>query len=187
MAWDDFEREGQQLWSGDDPLDELTQALRRIAAAYESRFRRRPYLGEILLSLERVLAVRPERFVEDPGGLEGARFACARTDSPARQHIDFTRFEGYYADQPQPGHYGIERRGDREVITMPRFEVVANRILEIDYQILDDSLDDDSAIRLIKRTILRVFSDSSYAAEADTLAFRNVITGLAHTMSYDEY
>jgi hypothetical protein len=37
-----------------------------------------------------------------------------------------------------------------------RREVVGNRRLEIDYQILDDSLDEDSAIRLIKRTILRV-------------------------------
>lgn len=66
MAWDEFDRNGVKLMSGDDPLDEFSQALERIALAYEKRFRRKPRVGELLLSLERVLGARPERFVSDP-------------------------------------------------------------------------------------------------------------------------
>lgn len=185
MAWDEFERDGKQLMSGDDPIEELGLALRRIASAYEDRFKRLPYVDELLLSLERTLGVNPERFVEDPAGIDGARLSCKRSTSKSRQRLDFTTYEGYYATKPPPAHYGIERKHDREVITMPRFEVIERR-LEIDYRILDDKLDDDSAIRLIKRAVLREFSDSYYADQADTLVFLNVVSGLRQEMAYEE-
>jgi hypothetical protein len=118
-------------------------------------------------------------------GIDGVRLSAQRSKSKARQRLDFTTFEGYFADEPRPAHYAIERKHDREVITMPRFEVIERR-LEIDYRILDDKLDDDSAIRLIKRAVLREFSDSYYADQADTLVFLNVDSGLKQEMAYEE-
>ena len=187
MAWDDYERNGRRLMSGDDPIDELSLALRRIVDAYERQFSRYPYVDEILLSLERTIVASPDRFVEDPAGMEDARFVCVRPDVKPRQRIDFTAYEGYYADEPRPGHYGIERRGvKKEVIKVPRLEI-KDRRLELDYEVLDPTIEDDSALRLIKRALLREFSDSYYAKLADEIVFRNLASGGERRMPYDEH
>lgn len=185
MAWDEFERNGQVLMSGDEPLDELSLALRRIGDAYRQRFGRLPTVGELLLSLERILAATPARFVEDPDGMEDATLRCERPMTSKQRPIDYSEYEGFYKDEPEPGFYGIEKRGGGDVLRAPRLEV-KGRVLEVDYEILDPALDDDSAIRLIKRAVLRDFSDSYYQAQADEIVFRNLQSGQQRKMPYDE-
>ncbi len=48
MAWDDFETDDGQGWTGDKPIDEFSSCLSRIAQAYEERFGRKPRLIEVL-------------------------------------------------------------------------------------------------------------------------------------------
>jgi hypothetical protein len=174
MAWDDFERDGKRLMSGDDPLDELVVALEKIAKAYQGHFMRYPYVDELLYSLERVIGANPDKFVEDPAGMEDAEIRCTRPPVAPRRRIDFRAYEGYYAEV---GHHGIEERnGKREVIRVPVLEVVERR-LEIEYEILDPELDDELAIKLIKRVLLLEFSDSYYDDKADEIRFRNLASG----------
>ena len=54
MAWDDFETDDGQGWTGDKPIDEFSSCLSRIAQAYEERFGRK-------LRLIEVLQARPSR------------------------------------------------------------------------------------------------------------------------------
>lgn len=186
MAWDDFERNGQILMTGDDPIDEFALALRRIVEAYERQFSRHPYVDEILLSLAQTIGANPDRFVEDPAGMEDARFECIRPDAKPRQRIDFTAYEAYYTDEPEPGYYGIERRGVKtKVIRVPRLDIIDRR-LELDYEILDPTLDDDAAIRLIRRSLLREFADDDYADDADEIVFRNLASGESARRRYHD-
>ncbi len=48
MAWDDFETDDGQGWTGDKPIDEFSSCLSRIAQAYRDRLGRKPRLIEVL-------------------------------------------------------------------------------------------------------------------------------------------
>lgn len=188
MAWDELERDGQRLRVGEGATEELVLALRRAAEEYRAHLGRLPYVDELLLTLERALGARPEQYVEDPAGVEGARLRIARTDAKSRQRLDFREYEGYFQDAPEPGHYGIKRRGVRvggDVVTLSRFDV-RERVLEIHYALVDPALNDDSAVRLIQRVLLADFMNSYFRREADTLVLRNTATGEQQRMPYTE-
>ncbi len=76
MAWEDFDRYGRQGMTGDKPIDELALTLARIAAAYESRFDRKPTIDEVIHALEIVVDADPASYISDsvkPGTIKVTR------------------------------------------------------------------------------------------------------------------
>ncbi len=65
MAWDDFETDDGQGWTGDKPIDEFSSCLSRIAQAYQDRLGRKPRLIEVLQALEQVIDADPSRYLCD--------------------------------------------------------------------------------------------------------------------------
>ncbi len=79
MAWDDFEKDDGQGWTGDKPIDELASCLARIAQAYVERFGRKPRLIEVLHALEQVIDADPSRYLCDVEEGEFVRLRVERT------------------------------------------------------------------------------------------------------------
>ena len=61
MAWDDFETDDGQGWTGDKPIDKFSSCLSRIAQAYQDRFGRKPRLIEVLHALGQLIDADPSR------------------------------------------------------------------------------------------------------------------------------
>jgi hypothetical protein len=185
MAWEEFDRDGVELMSGDAPLDAFSQALERIALAYQQRFRRKPTVGELLLSLERVLRAMPERYVADPHGMQTATLFASRGPGEQRR-VDSSRYQGGYGELPSP-HYFVETRESpdtaREVVCIPNLEV-AGRTLNVDYEIVGDDLTDDDVMSLVPEVVLKEYSDDYYRSKADEIAFRNLQTGFKRAIPY---
>ena len=79
MAWDDFDAEQGQGFTGDKPIDELALCLTRIAQAYVERFERKPRLIEVLHALEQVFDADPSRYLCDVQEGESVRLRVKRT------------------------------------------------------------------------------------------------------------
>jgi hypothetical protein len=188
MAWDDYERNGVTLMSGDDPLDELSQALMRIGAAYQERFHRKPRVDEILLSLERVLGARAGRYVSDPEGMDTATLNVSRGPTTHQQPADPSLYIGGFGERPSP-HHLIETRDSpeaaREVVRIPTLEV-AGRTLNIEYEVVGDDLTDDDVMSLVPELVLKEYSEDFYRPQADEIAFTNLHTGFKRTIPYPE-
>ncbi|NHZ94452.1 hypothetical protein [Massilia sp. CCM 8734] len=70
MAWDDGDFFGEHIMAGDKPADEFGLCLKRICAAYEDRFERKPTVAELLYSFSIVLRSTPEQYCSDPAAVE---------------------------------------------------------------------------------------------------------------------
>lgn len=62
MAWETISFEGQDGMSGDEPLDEMALALKRIAGHYQKAFSRLPTRAEIRYALDIVLESASGRY-----------------------------------------------------------------------------------------------------------------------------
>jgi hypothetical protein len=183
MAWDEFHARGVRGMSGDKPLDEWSAALKRVAAAYEEQFQRKPTVAEILQTFETALLSLGERELEDGASLRGCRLELVGgtfVDPP----IDAAEYEAAYTEVKKERYYVVERREDgEEVVRVPRLELI-DRTLEIDYEILDDSLDEPDARRLVRIALLDVFLDRTYAGEADLIRWCELDSGTIETTDY---
>lgn len=182
MAWEEFESRGVRGMTGDKPVDEWSAALGRVRAAYEERFQRRPTVAEVLHSFQSALFGGGERELEDGGALRGCRLELVGgsfVDPP----IDASGFEAAYTDRKR-GYYLIERREDgEEVVRVPRLEL-RQRTLEIDYEIVDGTIDAQDARRLVRIALLDIYLDRTYSGEADQIRWREVDSGSIETTDY---
>jgi hypothetical protein len=79
MAWDDFDAEDGQGFTGDKPIDQFSSCLSRIAQAYEERFGRKPRLIGVLHALEQVVDTDPSRYLCDVEEGESVRLRVWRS------------------------------------------------------------------------------------------------------------
>ncbi len=79
MAWDDFEMDDGQGWTGDKPIDEFSSCLSRIAQAYQNRLSRKPRLIEVLHALGQVIDADPSRYLCDVDEGEAVRLRTDRS------------------------------------------------------------------------------------------------------------
>lgn len=185
MAWDELVIRGVRVVVGDVPADEWSGALKRIAAAYEDRFQRKPTVAEILASFESVL-VAGESMLEDGGSLRGCRLELVNAtfvDPP----IDAGAYEAAYIDAKKGSYYSVERRADStEMVRVRRLELI-ERTLEIDYEVIaedDDAIAQSDARRLVRIALLDVFLDRTYSGEADAIRWRDLGTGVIEVTDY---
>jgi len=78
MAWDEYERNGIKVVSGDIPIDEIALALAKIIKAYDNHFNRKPNTEELLHAFESLLCSNPKKYVADPEGLYDAEIVLKK-------------------------------------------------------------------------------------------------------------
>jgi len=78
MAWDDYERNGITVVSGDIPIDEMALALAKIVSVYDDHFDRKPHSEELIHAFETVLCSNHKKYVSDIEGLEDATIIIKR-------------------------------------------------------------------------------------------------------------
>lgn len=100
-------------------------------------------------------------------------------------------YEGAYVDDPEPGHHVVSRLPPDgvgaavDVITLPVLDV-HGRELHCEYELLDPTLDDEAAVRLIVQTILVELTDHYYRDQAGTVRFINRSSGAQRQMPYPD-
>jgi hypothetical protein len=72
MAWDNDKFYGQDVLTGDKPIDELSLSFQKIKTDYEERFQRKPTVAELLYAINIVMKADPERFFSDPDSIHHA-------------------------------------------------------------------------------------------------------------------
>lgn len=182
MAWEEFERNGIEGFSGDKPIDELALALKKIAKAYEDRFARKPALHELLYSLEVVISANPDNYVVDGAGLELGEITVDRKGDNINP-VDYT---AYYTDSTEPGYYGItkQRPEEQEVVRIPVLET-RGRVLVCEYEVLVDAISDKMLELLIVQTLLNEYCDGHYKEDADSIKFVDHSTKRSWTVPYE--
>ncbi|BAZ09601.1 hypothetical protein NIES4071_14100 [Calothrix sp. NIES-4071] len=181
MAWEEFERNGTTGMSGDEPVDEMMLALKRISTAYEDRFSRKPTVTEVLYALETVLTTHPTRYVSDTEGLKlGEVMVKPNNHWEGLDHIDTTQYEGVYTEATIPGYYVVLQRSINGY-NQPKTEVIKIPVLELEkdtlickYEILKHDITDEMAQSLIKQVLLGEYCDNYYKNQADTIDFINL-------------
>lgn len=191
MAWEEFERNGTTGLSGDEPVDEMMLALKRISTAYEDRFSRKPTVSEVLYALETVLTTHPTRYVSDTQGLKLGEIMIKPNDHTEElDDIDTTQYEGVYTEATMPGYYVILQRSPNghnlpktEVIKIPVLELEKNTLI-CKYEILKHDITEGMAQLLIKDVLLDEYCDNYYKSQADKIDFINLKFNQHHQVVY---
>ncbi|BDA74004.1 hypothetical protein CAL7716_081700 [Calothrix sp. PCC 7716] len=191
MAWEEFERNGTTGLSGDEPVDEMMLALKRISTAYEDRFSRKPTVSEVLYALETVLTTHPTRYVSDIEGLKLGEIMIKPNDHGEKlDDIDTTQYEGVYTEATMPGYYVILQRSPNGY-NLPKTEVIKIPVLELEkntlickYEILKHDITEEMAQLLIKHVLLDEYCDNYYKGQADKIDFINLKVNNYHQVVY---
>jgi hypothetical protein len=151
-------------FSGDDAWDAFSDALTKIASAYQGRFHRCPTVRELHRGLYFVLRGAPERYVVDPEQLEAS-------PPPPRRWLFADDFEAASGDM----------RGDVEPVFISRratggdvvrFAVVKDgRTLRCGYDVLDEMLSEHDARWLFIASYLKTLTGDHYADQVDIVSF----------------
>jgi hypothetical protein len=190
MAWEEFERNGTTGISGDDPVDEMMLALKRISTAYEDRFSRKPTVNEVLYALETVLTTHPTRYVSDTGLKLGEVMIKPNDHEEGLDNIDITQYEGVYTEVTMPGYHVILQRSSNGH-NLPKTEVIKIPVLELQketlickYEILKDDITEAMAQSLIKHVLLDEYCDNYYKNQANVIDFINLKLNTHHQIVY---
>lgn len=190
MAWEEFERNGTTGISGDDPVDEMMLALKRISTAYEDRFSRKPTVNEVLYALETVLTTHPTRYVSDTGLKLGEVMIKPNDYGEGLDNIDITQYEGVYTEVTMPGYHVILQRSsnghnllETEVIKIPVLELQKETLI-CKYEILKDDITEEIAQSLIKHVLLDEYCDNYYKNQANVIDFINLKLNTHHQILY---
>ena len=190
MAWEEFERNGTIGISGDDPVDEMMLALKRISTAYEDRFSRKPTVNEVLYALETVLTTHPTRYVSDTGLKLGKVMIKPNDHGSGLDNIDITQYEGVYTEVTMPGYHVILQRSSNSH-NLPETEVIKIPVLELQketlickYEILNSDISEAMAQSLIKHVLLDEFYDNYYKNQANVIDFINLKLNTHHQIVY---
>lgn len=190
MAWEEFERNGVKGITGDTPIDEFSMVLKRVSAAYEDRFSRKPTVVELLYALETILTTHPTRYVSDAAGLKLGEIIVNRNYESEDEYIDKTQYEGVYTEATLPGYYVVLRRSSNgqdqtkvEVIKIPSLEV-KDRTLVCDYEIMADDITDKMAQSLILSVLLADYCDHYYEDQAEEIEFINLKSDARRKIPY---
>ena len=185
MAWDDFRHAGRRYFKGDDGADALSAALGELRDLYRARVGRPPQVAELLATLEATLRAHGAELLADPADLDRTRITCVRTDDvmPAPL-VAFHAHEVFYQTGGDHVGYGVARRTpEQDVLLVRRLEVVG-RVLHLDYAVVDDAVDDEVAVMLLRRVLLHDHLRDAYRGQVDTIAYRNLASGLAQHARY---
>ncbi len=190
MAWEEFERNGTTGISGDDPVDEMMLALKRISTVYEDRFSRKPTVNEVLYALETVLTTHPTRYVSDTGLKLGEVIIKPNDQGEGLDNIDITQYEGVYTEVTMPGYHVILQRSSNghklsqtEVIKIPVLELQKETLI-CKYEILKDDITEAMAQSLIKHILLDEYCDNYYKNQANLIDFINLKSNTHHQIVY---
>ncbi|RUT03930.1 hypothetical protein DSM106972_048440 [Dulcicalothrix desertica PCC 7102] len=191
MAWEEFERNGTTGVSGDEPVDEIMLALKRISTAYEDRFSRKPTVDEVLYALETVLTTHPSRYVSDTKGLKLGEIIIKPNDhEKGLDDIDTTQYEGVYTEATIPGYYVVLQRSPNEH-NQSKTEIIKIPVLELEkdtlickYEILKHDITDEMAQLLIKNVLLNEYCDNYYRNQANMIDFINLKFNTHHQILY---
>jgi hypothetical protein len=169
MAWEELTN--GRGYSGDEPLDAFSVALERISRAYTARFGRLPSIYEIAHALHVVVSAEPNRYVSDP---ENIQALAPRVEMADQLPLVPDDFRASWTDQPEPdGTYFVERvsTGTDAIKCTMR---ITDRVMYIDYEILDEMLSDADARAIIVSAIIKSLTDDAFSADVDSLSFSNI-------------
>lgn len=167
MGWLSLGPKELHAFTGDAPIDAMAKATRQIADLYAARFGRPPMLAEVLHALRTVLAA-DEELLFDSERL-ATDFPSPALAAPAPRPLD--AYEGSTSEEPAPRgtHHIAERATGRDVVTCRwRLE---DRVLLVDYTILDPSVEEAQARRMITYVLLHKLAGDYYRTQADEISF----------------
>ncbi len=197
MAWDNFIHDNVQCFTGDKPLDDFALAITRISVEYEERFGRQPKVIELITAFELILNAYKEDSIFDLRENDNISISyniskinpAQKEAPPKRINIEaIYDFEGTYYQDDEIEFPLVERKSNlsfdakvENCIKMPSLEVL-DSILICDYEILVNDIDDIAAYKIIDKYYLERFSGNYYKDKANTIQFRNVISGLVSSV-----
>lgn len=178
MGWHSFGERDQAI-TGDAPIDAVSTAMERIAAAYLDRFGRLPMLAEVLHALRVVLEAKPDELLFDPETIENhPPVAPLPEDAP----LDLDRFQAAWAERPQPhGAYYVSARATGKDVLRCSIRI-EHRTLVVDYESLQPDLSADDSRRLILHTLIRELLGDTYEGSVDDVSIAAVSSPTSRTL-----
>jgi len=167
MAWDKFETDGFEGYTGDAPLDEFAIALKKIAQKYESQFKRKPMVHELLSALSTVLQASPAQYVSDPSGVDFYSLSVTRDESVRDEVVlDVTEWEAAYTDRDDPGYYLISKCKNSDLDHIKVDDLgISGKPIRCTYEILTPGISDKMAEILIVETLFKEFLRNQYTGQ----------------------
>lgn len=167
MAWERFEVGGFSGMCGDQPMDQITLCLTRIAAIYERRYARKPYYAELLYCLEIILSSEKSQYTSDEGDLDDQAL-LRNIPIPNLVTVDPEHFEAM-SEEDEPDEYVIFRVASTNIPT-PKNVVrvheltIEDGVLRCVYSVLDHSLSVAAVKPLVRRAIVERLLGEDYTA-----------------------
>ena len=105
MGWWEVVQDDQKLIQGDEPLDQLGEALEAIANIYQNEWQRKPTLAEILRLTEGVIAGNPSSYLSDGNSIKQISLSAK-----LEEHSFTSRYNvGDFFRIPIDNHYAYGR------------------------------------------------------------------------------
>jgi hypothetical protein len=157
MAWDEFQRGSIRGVSGDEPIDEMRYALKRIRRSYLERFGRSPYFAELLHTLLTIVEANPSAYVIDDDLPYLERLSELVGAATSIEHIDPSHYEG--ASDAESEDFLVLPRVDvhgDETMQSPviRGQIIKNDSILCRYTIHSPLITDRMAKILIRQCVL---------------------------------